>query len=129
MGEHDICQVQIDTLREDMMEFKRDVWEHLKEVRESHKIYAETITVLRENVVRLTGIAERQDDKLEAINHELGRLMANTKEPLGHDDRVWYQEFIEHKEKFFVYLLMVLLAFSLGIRFEDIVKVFGGMQP
>ncbi|TMV48119.1 hypothetical protein FE783_19395 [Paenibacillus mesophilus] len=127
MGEHDICQVQIDTLREDFHEFKRDVWEHLKEVRESHKIYAETITVLRENVVRLTGLAERQDDKLEAINQELSLLKSNAKESPAADDRLWYQQFIENKEKFFIYVLVVLLAFSLGIRVEDVANVFGRM--
>jgi intergrase/recombinase len=127
MSEHDICQVQIHTLREELQEFKRDVWEHLKEVRESHKIYAETITVLRENVVRLTGLAERQDDKLDAINTELRQLKAHAQDGAIPDDRVWYRQFIENKEKFFVYVLVVLLAFSLGIRVEEVVKVFGGM--
>ncbi|TNJ65177.1 hypothetical protein FE784_16400 [Paenibacillus hemerocallicola] len=128
MSEHDICQVQIHTLREELQEFKRDVWEHLKEVRESHKIYAETITVLRENVVRLTGLAERQDDKLDAINTELRQLKAHAQDASIPDDRVWYRQFIENKEKFFVYVLVVLLAFSLGIRVEEVVKVFGGMR-
>lgn len=128
MSEHDICQVQIHTLREELQEFKRDVWEHLKEVRESHKIYAETITVLRENVVRLTGLAERQDDKLDAINTELRQLKAHAQDASVPDDRVWYRQFIENKEKFFVYVLVVLLAFSLGIRVEEVVKVFGGMR-
>jgi intergrase/recombinase len=128
MSEHDICQVQIHTLREELQEFKRDVWEHLKEVRESHKIYAETITVLRENVVRLTGLAERQDDKLDAINTELRQLKAHAQDASMPDDRVWYRQFIENKEKFFVYVLVVLLAFSLGIRVEEVVKVFGGMR-
>lgn len=127
MSEHDICQVQIHTLREDLQEFKRDVWEHLKEVRESHKIYAETITVLRENVVRLTGLSERQDDKLDALNTELRQLKAHAQDASMTDDRVWYQQFIENKEKLFVYVLVALLAFSLGIRAEEVIKVFGGI--
>lgn len=65
-----MCQVQIEAIKEDIQEFKHDVREHLKEVRESHRVYADAITILRENVVKLTAIAERQDEKFNAIAEE-----------------------------------------------------------
>lgn len=110
-----------------MHEFKKDVRDHLKEVRETTKVYAETITVLRENMVKLSTIAENQDKKLDAINDEISQLKTNKKDSLTNEDRSWYQKFIENKEKFFMYVLIVLLAFSLGLRIEDVSKVFGGM--
>lgn len=125
MHEHELCQVQIESIKDELLEFKRDVWDHLREVRESHKMYAETIAVLRENVVRLTGIAERQDEKLDEINGELRQWRSSERrEDAG--DRQWYRQFIEDKEKVFVYVLLVLLAFSLGIRLDDVVSVWRG---
>lgn len=125
MHEHELCQVQIESLKDELLEFKRDVWDHLREVRESHKMYAETIAVLRENVVRLTSIAERQDEKLDEINGEL-RQWRSIEQREDDGDRQWYRQFIEDKEKVFVYVLLVLLAFSLGIRLDDVVSVWRG---
>ncbi|GAA4881679.1 hypothetical protein GCM10023310_72120 [Paenibacillus vulneris] len=127
MNDHSICQVQIEALKEDITEFKRDVREHLKEVKESHKIYTETISVLKENVIRLTSIAERQDEKLDAINKDIAFLKQNkpVEQPKTTETN-WYQKMLENKEKYFMYVLLVLLAFSLGLKVETLTGFLGG---
>lgn len=116
-----LFQVQIDAIKTDMHDFKKDIKEHLREVKENSKVQAETVTILRENIVRLTSIAEHQNEKLDAIQQEMKQLKQTTSPSKDQSSLTWYQKLIENKERFFMYVFLILLAVSLGIKVESIV--------
>lgn len=125
MPEHELCQMKIENMKEDISEFKKDVREHLKEVRETHKLYAETLTAMRENIVRLASLAERQDEKLDVINRDIAELKRIKNDKQTDDMTPWFQKVFENKDKFIMYILLVLLAFALGLRVESLTGFLG----
>lgn len=135
-SDYQVLDVKIANLEKDISEMKNDI-------KEQKETYIENMFILRENLTRLTALMEKhdehlrkqdhklekQDQMLSSINNKVGTLrqtIESKTEDNKPSDLSWYQRMIENKEKFFMYILLVLLAFVLGIKLETITGFLGG---
>jgi len=134
-SEYDVLDVKIVNLEKSIAEIKVD----LKEQKENH---IANMLILRENLTRLTSLMEkhdehlrRQDQKLENQDRKLSLISKEVNglrhtfdsKPDDNDptDTTWYQKMIENKEKFLMYLLLILLALAFGIKIESMMELWG----
>ncbi|MFD2671798.1 hypothetical protein [Marinicrinis sediminis] len=130
---YEILQIKIDGIENELSDFKEEVRSQLTEVKHRDETIREVTAALRENVVRLTVIAEKQDEKLDLIsenqNHkldtikkEINEIKLNLNNSDSSDDNKWYRGMIENSGSFIMKLLVVALSILFGAKFSDFFK-------
>lgn len=141
-----ILEVKVDNIENDMVEFKHDVRNHLKEIREESKqdrrFFVEAIDQLKTNSIKLSTLmekiteqVEKQDNKMvkqDETIHEISKDVVYLRQSMDANqtqeedsDKIWYREIIMQGAKVFMYILLLVLGVALGLNASDIAGFLG----
>jgi hypothetical protein len=127
-----VCQVQIDSIKGEINEIKA-------EQKNQREKYGESIIVMKENLIRLTTLMEKQDEHLEKqderlekqdvalsrIGNELVSLRSTVESKLSinneRDSTKWYRKMLESNWKFVTYIILIILSVLLGSKMDSII--------
>lgn len=120
--------VKIEKTAKELDEFKQDIKEEMKEIKisikDSEKLFNETIVTMREsdvsmkeNIKWLTTIAEQQREEMKLIRES--KVESKTNDEIH---TKWYQGFISTDRKNVWIVLLVVLGGLLGYKAQDVLK-------
>jgi phosphoglycerate-specific signal transduction histidine kinase len=112
---HGVLEVKITNIEKELDEVKLDAKDH-------RKIYSETIVALRENISRLTVLAEksderlaRQDKKMDDFHININQELSNLRQDMTRNT-TWYQNFFDNNFGQLVKWLFVVILVLLGSK-------------
>lgn len=117
-----VLEVKIEGLEKDVDNVREEIKSVKADIKEHDRLFTETLAAMRDNITRLTVLAEKQDEQLDFLRSEV-KEMKGLHESKLNEDKKWYQKMIESNGKLFWYILFIVLASALGYNFHDIVSI------
>lgn len=106
-----VLGAEIKNIKEDIQEFKDEVRTHLKEVKETHKVYADTQIIMRENMVKVTTLIEKQDERLNNMEQDLKKARESENSNI-----TFLQNMVQQSWKWLGVIILALLGFKDQIK-------------
>jgi hypothetical protein len=118
-----VLEVKVENVTKDVEHVRQEIKEVKTEIKEQNRVVVETLTVMRDNITKLTVLAEKQDTQLDFLRKEVKELRERHEEKKEQEDKNWYRKTIETNGKLIWYVLLILLASVLGYKIHDIASV------
>lgn len=125
-NEHAVIQIQVDNIKEDINGIKADIKEIKEDQKHDRQFYMDTIQTLKENLVRITVLTEKQDTRMDtqdkkideyhvSIQEEVSGLRQDMKETFNTHTK-WYQDFLSGNFGWTMKVLLVVILVLLGTK-------------
>ncbi|MDN4093589.1 hypothetical protein QYF48_12260 [Brevibacillus agri] len=112
----DAIEVRVEKIEKEISDFKTDIKEEIKDIKysikENEKLFNDTMVAMKENITRLTVIADQQREEI--------KLIRESRAGDNQQDNKWYQDTFNKILLFLGVLILALLG--LDVSGVDILK-------